>query len=275
MKIKKESVLDLDLKTLDKNVFDFPKGKPPIIKPEIKKQILNGIKIIDKRFTVKDILLIGSILSSKFSPTSDIDITIEIPGNKYKPEDYKELLRKINGHFAKNTKHPINFHIIEHPYNVDNTDNIYDVVEDKWIKKTKLSNVHLQEITKKFEEQIQGIDLKKAKLKRNIVDLKLLKSLDEFEVKDLQKIINEKIKEISVSINELLKIYIDLKENRAKAFEKPIEKDKLKKLGSKNNLPENIIYKLYEKYYYLEIFQELKDLTKERQIKLKDLLKIF
>lgn len=270
---KKESIVDPDVGKLDPHIFEFSANKNPIIKKSIKRQIMDGIRIINKSFPVQNIYIIGSLLTTKYTDESDIDVTVEV--NTGDEESYKQLTSDLNGHRILGTKHPINYHILNTRLNPDNTDNIYDLVDDRWLKISKPKNANIKPIMDKFANDIKRVDIKINKLKRSLLDVETLKKLHFYELDELKTALNKKINLINWLIYDLIGIYKHLKMDRKLAFKKSFTPDQIRELGSKNNLPQNILYKLYEKYQYVQLFKELKQLVEKRPIKIQDLLKIL
>ena len=55
--------------------------------------------------------------------------------------------------------------------------------------------------------------------------------------------------------------YEKIKQNRRNAFAKTVTSKEIREYGAKNRLPENVIYKLLEKYHYLEFLKNVEDIV--------------
>ena len=54
---------------------------------------------------------------------------------------------------------------------------------------------------------------------------------------------------------------------RNDAFAKPMTPAELRKIKAKNALPENVIYKLFEYYWYWELINDLKKILESNDVK--------
>ena len=80
----KESIIDIPRVTYAKPVFDKADTDSPVLKPSVRKQLLDGIKQFEKFGEIVNHTLIGSILTKQYRDDADLDVTIlfKIPGTK-------------------------------------------------------------------------------------------------------------------------------------------------------------------------------------------------
>jgi len=277
--IQNESILDPESPTLDNAVFVNAKHEHPVIVPRIKEQILNNVRKINKISKVIDYFVVGSILTKRYLPNSDIDVTVQV---KKLSEDgankRNKLLKVINGLTAKGTLHPINYFVIDEEYDDQNADNIYDLSSDTWIKTSSPSQATVKDVIGEFEKYVQQVDLKKDRLERDIIDVKILKILmgmNPREKRVLKRQMQVKVAEVQKNMKQIVDFFSTIKKRRENAFREPLSMSELAELGSKNNLSENILYKLFERYEYLNLYHHLKNSIDERQLKIQKTLDLL
>ena len=121
---------------------------------KVRLTILKEVKKIIKELNldVKYIWLIGSNVTYQYDKDSDVDINISIK-NKFSREEIRDLNIKLNKMFNGKIKfggtYPLNFHIINTPFNLNFSEAIYDVYKNRWIKKpNKLTDAEITSLIK-------------------------------------------------------------------------------------------------------------------------------
>ncbi len=262
-----ESVIDIPRNSLDNSVWEFPDDGPPIMHPMIKTQIMSDIEEFKEIVPVVLYFAVGSILTRNYSAHSDIDINVQIdPVSDIVHADVIALVKELNGKLAPGTTHPINYFVIEDDYDLDKTNAAYDVANETWIKEPTDVNLNVQNYMNKFQSTIDGIDFGASELRRDVIDLESLKEMDEKQIKDLDEKIKAKLSEIEDSIESLVRSYKNVTTLRRQAFEKDMTPEEIRKYGKKNKLPENVVYKLLERYYYFDFIHKLEDIMKDGDI---------
>lgn len=292
MKIS-ESVIDPKVKNFDKLIFANPEDKKPILLDAIRQQILIGANnFLTYVKDIKNIYLVGSILTKHYSEKADIDVNLEIPFPEKDFEDNDALwsfFEASNGKLAGQSLHPINYYLkfipkqkksFEEKY--ADFDNVYDIISNKWKKQTKDVSVNVDKYLDEFNSAIKEIDLATMELRRDLIDIKKLKIFKNGEIEDLNKKVQKKLDKITKDIEKIINAKDEIHKNRQIAFKKPLSPSQLKKYKSKNQLPENVIYKLAEYYYIWElaenlrsIIEETNSVEKEDIIDIKDALEEF
>lgn len=262
-----ESVIDIPRNSLDPTVFEFPEDGPPIMHPIIKTQISYDIDKIKEVVPVVVYFVVGSILTKNYTPHSDIDVNVQIdPPDETVVEGVFDLLKILNGKLGAGTTHPINYFIIKDDYDLDKTDGAYDVANEAWIKESEDIDLNVQNYMDRFQSTIQGIDFNVEELRRDIIDLEALKGMNEGQIRDLETRTEEKMKEIEDDAESLVRHYMNVTTLRKQAFEKDMSPTEIRKYGKKNKLPENVVYKLLERYYYFDFMKTLKNILKDDKI---------
>ena len=266
----KESVVSIKKDRLDPNVFNMAESGDPILNQAIRKQIEMGIEEIKTLLMIKEVYIVGSILTKRYDKDSDIDVTVlayeeDLVGEQGPiiAERLFALLRLINGHLAIGTTHPINYYVT-HKFDEENFDGIYNLASDTWVKKPKESDFDEKKGFKRFEELVAKVDVQTGKLIRDIVDIRELEDVSKEGLLNLQGKLQRKVNEINLLVDELIAFRKDIKTKRNLAFDKPMTPEEIREYGSKNNLPENITYKLFQKYYYWNLINELENILKNR-----------
>jgi predicted nucleotidyltransferase len=262
-----ESVIDIPRNSLDPTVFQFPDNGTPIMNPIIKTQIMNDIEKFRDIVSVGAYFVVGSILTKNYTPHSDIDVNVKINTvDGVMTEEIMDLIKHMNGSMAAGTTHPVNYFLIQDDYDLDKTDAAYDVANETWIKEPEDIDLDVQNYMNKFTKTINGMDFNTAELRRDIIDLEELKSLDGDQIKNLAGRVDAKIKEIEDGIESLIRSYMNIRTLRRDAFDKDMSPADIRKYGKKNKLPENVTYKLLERYYYFDFIKKLKEIVKDDNI---------
>ena len=272
-----ESIIDIPRNSLDPTVFSFEENSNPILQSSIRSQIMKDIDRISKAYPVSDFFIIGSILTRRYTPSSDIDVCVELETRGEKnPFSISELLaatKALNGKLATGTTHPINYKLIQYKYDLDNTTAAYDVKNNKWLKIDEVQNdLDIQNYMESFQQAISNVDLMTGELRRDIIDLNLYKSMPTNKVKKLKSLIENKLREIEDDIINLSNASSKMSYLRRLAFKRGMTQEELVKYSSNEWLPENVIYKLYGRYYYKQFADKLKDFLDEKEkLNIKDI----
>lgn len=276
-----ESVIDIERDSLDPTVFQFfEDGRLPILKDGIKAQILKDVVSIHSIIPVVDYFIIGSILTPQYNETSDIDVNVQVDAayvDSLGTAKVLQIVKKLNGKYAVGTTHPINYYIITNEYNLDKTDAAYDVVNEKWLKTPIKIEPDIYKYANKFAETVKYIDIATGKLHRSLIDFEELKNIKTGKLKQLHRYIKRKVEEIEENVKDLVVMYKDIHILRKLAYTRFLTPQEIKEYGSMNRLPENIIYKLLQKYYYIDFMLQLKNLVDEKEsndIEFKDVEKV-
>ena len=254
-----ESVLDWPRDTLAPLVWE-KSGKAYHLKPSLRQKIIGDLRLIPEKYK-ENIYLIGSICTYNYNDESDLDIHI-IPPNevsKEEIEEWQDVAKDLSKDFIG--KHPINFYLHD-PGESYYADSIYDIKNQKWIRWTPIKRVDLEDYYGDFKKVIDAIDLNRAELYRDIIDLEELR--DAFRKAspmvrdDIEEEIESKIDEINDEIDTYIDTYADLKDQRADILGTGFPEKE-----SRSSLPENVVFLLLRRYGYGQLAKALKDLRKE------------
>jgi predicted nucleotidyltransferase len=270
----KEAVIDIPRRTYAKDIFDNADTENPKLKQSVLDIINAQLKEFEKHYPIKKYSLVGSSITKNYRDDADLDVNVLFD---VAPADREAVriklsheLRGINGKLIPGTKHPINYYIITDPKikeaNDDMADGVFDIKNNTWIRKPKEFKFDAKRYAADFEKKVKEIDVVEGELKRDIIDYKELKELNPDDVLNLQEIINDKISKIEDDIKHLISIGDEVVQQRRDAFATDMTPEEIRTFGKKNLLPKNVIYKMLEKYHYLRLYHQLKDILNDGKI---------
>jgi predicted nucleotidyltransferase len=273
-KLINEAVIDIPRRTYAKDIFDNADTENPKLKQSVLDIINAQLKEFEKHYPIKRYSLVGSSITKNYRDDADLDVNVlfdVVPADReaVRLKLAKEL-RGINGKLIPGTKHPINYYIITDP-NIKETndkmaDGVFDIKNNTWFRKPKQFKFDANRYAADFERKVREIDVVEGELKRDIIDYKELTELNPDDVLNLQEIINEKISKIEDDIKHLVSIGNTVLKDRQDAFATDMTPDEIRTFGKKNLLPKNVIYKMLEKYHYLKLYHQLKDILEDGKI---------
>ena len=283
----KESIIDIPRQTFAKPIFDKADTDNPVLKPAVRQQILDGIKQFERFGKIVNHTLIGSILTKTYRDDADLDITIlfDVPGTQAEKEQRHEEIREFqgtaNGKKIGKSNHIINYFSIIDPAifskNRELADGTFDINKNKFIRKPEASTFDPEKYVADFQHKVAEIDVIRGELKRDMIDYAELQGLSPKEIGNLSQLVASKLDEIKDSIKSLIDMGDKVMQDRADAFNTPMSPDDIRKFGVQHKLPKNVIYKMLEKYHYLNFYKHLVEIMKDGKItpdELKSLSKI-
>lgn len=263
----RESVVTLSKEDIDPTVFQFRENGAPTLREPIRIQILKDIDEIRKVSPVVNFFIIGSILTKNYDSTTDIDVSVEVDPQVVDSVSTAEMLhtlKYLNGRLASDTTHPINYYILTSEYDTSKAEAVYDVLNDRWLKEPKIYEPDVEKWCTKFQETLKSIDVTTGKLRRDLMDLEEIRVLDTKNIKKLKFLMKQKLTQIEELLKQLIGTYRDTKMLRQMAFDKFMTPQELQIYGSRNQVPENVLYKLLEKYYYIKFIKKIESILDER-----------
>lgn len=274
-----ESVLDPVNKERCPEVFEND-----IMREDVRKFILGIIEDakskIPFKFDLLNVLMVGSSTGYQYALTSDIDIEIEtnIPEKK----KWDAIKNTPKGIMLPDTQKPINifFMFDGQKYDFKNAENVYDVLNNKWLKKSDKTNFkvpynYIKDLSMFF---MNGCDLALSKYEQDKREFEEYLSLDpetqEISEKEKWEAVDRKIIDIKNDA-DLLK----MAHHVIFAFEKEGYEDMPFKVNieMKNDDPRysvnNLVYKMIDRFGYLEKMdskaKEARELIKQNEERIK------
>tara|TARA_Y100001963_G_C6778973_1_gene448861 strand:+ start:735 stop:2024 length:1290 start_codon:yes stop_codon:yes gene_type:complete len=262
-----ESIIDIPRKNYSSSIFDGANTNEPKLKKSVKQHIEKALKPFHEMAPIITYKLIGSILTKQYRKDADLDVNIlfNIPKGERESKLVKlrKMVSKVNGENIPGTSHPLNFYVIvdeaTHKKANEMADNVYDIQSDSFDKRSEEKEFDVDDYMKDFSKKVEKIDIVKGELSRDLIDFKELDELDKEDIENLEGRVKEKIKEIESDLKILIQIGKDIWKDRQSEFKKDMSPDEIRKYGTHNRLPKNVIYKMLEKYYYIQLMHDLED----------------
>lgn len=243
---KTASIIDYPKSGLDETIWILEDVPKPVLKENLKKQILNKLEhyYIDAGFKHKDkwirkIKIIGSLTSYQWRNDSDLDVHTEVDIKKFidsefdgalEPEDAKKLLdetarQKLNidsPEKLEGTSHPMEYYFelydkgkLMQGQAIIEYDGVYDLQKDKWLKPPREvssafdpSEIYSNIFTS-TEELARKFDISLGKIKRTLKDVKFInEALGTFKDKNSIDIYKKAIQESIVKIEKEIRDYM-------------------------------------------------------------------
>lgn len=258
------SILDEKMPGLDPLVW-YKRGDRYVLRPEIAGAIRQQARKLLLGVKPRAAYLVGSITGLRYNPESDIDVSIVVDVD---PETLLALVEnatRLSGKLAPGTQHPINFFVLESA-DLDKYDAVYDLMRKKWLKTSPDIGVSLLDVYDQWKRDVRQIDADKAEAWRSLIDIERL--ADVLSVSNSAEVaakLRRRIKDLDAAVQEMAAEMSDIHRDRLEAFKRELELARrgLKKYPSPNLLPENVRYKLFERYHYLDFLKKLAKLVEE------------
>jgi predicted nucleotidyltransferase len=257
-----ESVIDQTLKNYSKFVFDDYNTNKPKLKGRIRERILDDISKISSKIEVIDFFIKGSILTKQYTEDSDIDVFVQVEPNLYTEDQLKSILKpifdEIDDTYLEGVPYPFQYYITKEKYNKDNTEAIYDVQNDDWVKRSVSKNINIDDYMDDFKKYVDQFSDFSEELRRNMIDYEVLKDIPAEELTGLKTKLNKELRDINRNISDISEIYQQVKDMRNEGFSKDMTPSEIKKYGIKTRLPNNVVFKLLQRYHYLDLYKKIK-----------------
>lgn len=271
-----ESVLDPIQKDLSSDIWNSAGNLKKDVRDFIMDTFEKWKKQIKKEFEIKDITLLGSMLTYQYTESSDIDVHIHSDDlSDREKNDLRTTLPRVD---LPKTKHRIEYYFPKDRRDIEQSEVAYDLLNDKWLKKPKKSDVSIPvnyviEIAKFF---IAGIEDRAAQYERDKMELDLYKNyLADEEMKSdrskLQVFVEKKEADIRADLDALVVAFHMAKAFRHEAFsEEGYDYEFYIDIKSKNpNMSiNNLVDKLLDKFGYydrLRKYSEIRDKLMEKK----------
>ena len=271
------SSIDHKRNTLSKYIFDDVNNDYPLIKSQVQTYILNRVESIEQTYgyPINEVFMIGSILTKQYRNDADVDINLffDVPFEEQESflEEIYEDLADLNGHIIPNTEHILNFYVVVDEIiqnsNLEKADSVFSITNNMWVKKGSFEGFNHQSVydsfSGKLNEYLTDLDLLKGEIKRDIIDYTLLDTLTKEDVSELDIIMDSKLEEIEENMVEFRETITGITQDRRDLFTRELTPEEIVSFKKHNNLPTNIIYKLLEKYHYIEFSKKIKKILED------------
>jgi len=260
--IHTDKEIQIPRESLDSGVFQFfDDGRPPILMDSIKSQILQDLRNLEEVVPITDFFIVGDILTPYFTEASDIDVFIEVD-----PEVTDNLstagifynLKRLTGRYATNTKHKILYHIHTENIDLEKHDAVYDIINERWIKRPDNVNRIINEYLTNFNETLQSIDGVSGVIRRDKIDLKEIDKLSHLDLQMLRYQLQKQYDLLETNLEYLVKIFPDHHMLKRLMNDNTLTVIEVRTYGKK--LPEFIRMLLFKKFYFMKFIQRLDDM---------------
>lgn len=262
-----ESVSTIGRDDLDPAVFQPNAEGVPVLRDSVRIQILKDIDEIRYILPVTTFFMIGDILTRNYERSTPIDISVQVDTqlvDSISVADMLHLLKRLNGRMAADTMHPINYYITTQDFDDTQVEAVYDIVNMRWLKAPQRYNTDVEKIVYDFYEALSTIDNSSGVIQHDIIDVETLEELETKDLKRLRMLMKEKL----YQVESLLRNIVSTHRNPGKLQNIPFElyatPEEIHLYGVQNHLPENVIRKLFEKYYYRKFIERIEKVLDER-----------
>ena len=261
-KFYNESSIDHARDVYAPSVFINPEDQRPELKPTISNQIQHHVNRFGAIFKVKKFFIKGSILTKQYNDSADIDIYIQgdVPDDESIKAKIEELWEELDGQLAAGTKHPLQYYVTEKEYDFKNTEAAYDVAEDRWIKQTPAKEIDHNKYIDALYNAYSNIDFLTGELRRDVIDYEIINQIPAEQLGGIEQVASDKLKEIEYDIRILVDAYTEIKDARSHAFSDNLTPQELAEYGRQTHMPGNVIFKFLERYFYLQLLRELRNI---------------
>jgi len=257
-----ESIVDPYHESYSDEVFDDSSTENPKLKTKILNLINKDLEQFKKTLNIKDVVLVGSILTKRYRFDTDLDVHILADGAS--EASMEKFAKDYSEHIIPGTDHPINYFIISNKKDHDRANALgdaeFDIEQNKFRRKPVDRPFDITQYFGDFKKKVDKINSLKADLRHDLIDYESLKKVDKSEVKKLSVLIKDELKKIENTASGLVDIYNKIRQDRKDAFAGEVTPDEIRKYGEKNRTPGNVIFKLMEKYHYLQFLKKIEEI---------------
>lgn len=256
-----ESIIDHTLKHYSKDIFKDPTSNNPTIKESLRNRIISDVKKISNIVDVVDVFIKGSILTKKYGKLSDIDIHVHIKDSDLDDDTKDKLLDlwdELDNTYLDDIPYPLQYFIAPNKYNFKNTEAAYDILNNEWIKREPLKDINIDDYIDDFEYYIKQFSDFTEDLRQNMIDYEILKDIPSDQLENLDQLMSDKLDDIEKSLSKLDSVYSDLRDYRNNSFKDEMTPSEIKKYGIKTKLPGNVVFKLIERYHYIDMVKRIR-----------------
>jgi hypothetical protein len=240
---------------------------------------LENIGKIQSITPIRNFFMTGDLLTPYYNEKSDVKIIVQIDPHDVEfisSGEILQLLKKINGRMAVGTTHPINYIITFKKYDMNKLKAVYDVINERWIKTYQNLDASIEDQLEKFLDTIQSLDVTTGEIRRNLLDIKELREMGPENVHDFYKELKDRLNNLEENLHHIISLHKNAKILRDLALDRTLTPAELKQYGKQYNLPENILYRLLKRYYYVKYIKNLEEIlnSNENQLDLTNLHQI-
>jgi len=171
-----ESILDEPMNNLSQDVWEVSDNEEaPTLKSWVRKYIIEGVEYVASGYPVENIYFVGSMTGYRYTDDSDIDITIVVDADEGTVEELAERARMINEQPLPETKHPVNYFVVNSNFDMSRFDSSYEIYTESWVKPPQDFGVDVFNVYDDFKNYVSQLDVDKEEAKRAVVDIQMLR----------------------------------------------------------------------------------------------------
>ena len=251
-RVQKESILDPVQDKLNPKIWMYDNT----MRPEVRNFLLNtvnsfGIKGINR------IYMIGSNTGFQYTPTSDVDVHIYVPGIDKNEQELSRLKKLVPTNLKlPGTDAPVQFYAIgiDETKGFEGKGAMYDIQNDNWIVTPKMTDIkvpysHLMNIARFFTSGIED------RLMELEADEKELEHLQKSNEPDAKAKVEEKKKKILEDIDALITADEVLYGYRSDAYSGKAFNTNVQ-MGVGNDSVQSAVFKIVEELGYRKKLKE-------------------
>ena len=249
-----ESILDVAKKALPPCLW-VPDNRPETCGWVLKETAEREIQKVAWDFRVfgcvSGVYIVGSMCTKQWTEESDIDVTvIMMEANDARLREAQKTAGALwDSIYLTGTKHPINPYV-RRDMPLDLFDAVYDVENQTWLKQEDTTESTVPKKITEFDSLLKEIDLEKSQLHRDLIDYNCLLQLKPEDVSKLKEALEQRMQGIDRDVKKLALMYNTVHFLRTQGFKKTLTPLEIAQYKSRNQLPENVAYKLLEHYHY-------------------------
>ena len=256
------SIIDEKMPELDPTIWYYYNGKYRL-RPEVDSKVRKLARKLLVGTKVKRAYAVGSLAGYFYRQDSDLDITLVVDADDELILALEENTKTVNGKLVHGTRHPINFYVMQEIPDLIRFDGVYDLIRQRWVKSPTETGVDLFSVYDQFKNDLAKIDAAYGEAWRSLIDIDLMREALRYGgAREVAVKLKRRIDDLDDAVQDLANTYDEVHQERLRAFKRQLELAELRQnpYPSPSMVPENIRYKLLERYHYLNFLRELFDL---------------
>ena len=284
----------------DRFIFSDPLSEAPVLLDVVRRTILRYVENIRAYLPVTGVKIVGQCLSMTHSPDCPVEVLIEVENASVFTTVAYETPKHFNAYkdlsLIQHTPIPTNPHTLtftlcSSPEKQGDPgykayDDVYDVEHNAWVKhdslktdnEDKIMKADVEKFLNDLSRRVAVIDLKVQDVNNGLVDAEELeKRFKAKQLPELKKQLESRLAQIESDVKAIVRRYERLNKQRASEY-KNADGKKLAELARKAELPDDVVYRLLERYYYVELSKKLNEVLNAGPVTadtVVDLKKIF
>ena len=260
------SILDEKKPQLDPTVWGRSADGSVVIREELAREIRKRARDLLSGIPVRSAFLVGSITGYYYNKNSDIDVNLVVDVDDDTILGLVERARELNGENLQGTTHPINFYVSNESKNLAAFDGVYNLKDDTWTKHPTDAGVDLFAIYDDFKHQFSELDSSIGEIWRSLIDVDILsEALKYVGSREVYRKLQQRLDDLDDAIDSVIDVGDESHRKRIEGFHRQLELAErgMSPYPSLNLIPENVRYKVLERYHYKSFIDKLRKLLED------------